>query len=237
MRVTRSGRTRDVFWRTFLTRAKKSAPKRLDKDKEPAAALPQSKAQPQEEYAADDGGAWSPQSEERRDQADFVTTLHRVEQLSQGLLGEAETKKDMPGKLFRTELRQGLTSLTSALRTQQNALERIQNNKDDAARFQANNRAMESKAREREEEVKRKEQRLQEAEHESQMLGWASQQLDKLEQLTPRLEKATAGRSRPDAAVPPRSLKLVIDAAPSKDQLLARLGELSARIKNIVDQL
>ena len=176
------------------------------------------------------------EAEEAEEKAEFETTLARVAKLSQGMLRAADQAAGDPARRFRAELRQGLGSLDAALGRQREALERLRGNAADAGRFRSNNAAMQRRAEQAERGVSRKQEQLAEARRESEVLGWASQQLEKLEQLTPRLEKAAAGRGKTPAAAP-AELRGVVDASQSKEQLLARLEELSARIKRVVDQL
>jgi hypothetical protein len=161
-----------------------------------------------------------------------------VAQLSRGMLQASEKTAGDPAKRFRFELRSGLSSLDAALGRQREALERLRANTGDAGRFRDNNAAMQRRAEEAESDARRKAGRAEEAKRESETLGWAAEQLDRLEQLTPKLEKA-AGRGKANAApaAPAPELRRVVDASQSKEQLLARLEELSTRIKLVVDQL
>jgi hypothetical protein len=158
---------------------------------------------------------------------EFESTLARVMKLAGTLpLAAQSGGSDDVEKVFRTKLRTGLTSLDAALAKQKSAMGRLEVNARDEDRFKANNAKMQAAKAELGGRLQNEKKKVKSAKTEAEILEWAAGQLEKLEELTPKSAKRK-----------PKKLEEAVKNTSASSSIMAKLEQLSSRIKSIVDAL
>jgi hypothetical protein len=119
-----------------------------------------------------------------------------------------------------------LSSLDAALEKQKVAIGKLEVNVRDEDKFKKNNASLEASKKQAEVKLQNKKKKVAAAKSEAEVLEWAAEQLNRLEELTPKSAKGKQAKSLAEAVPKGKG-----------NTILARLDDLSKRIKGIVDAL